>query len=44
MTWNQALDTGGLMISEVVDIIMEVELIKTENDKATQMRQRGASS
>ncbi len=28
MTWNQALDTGGLMISEVVDIIMEVELIK----------------
>ena len=35
MTWNQALDTGGLMISEVVDIIMEVELIKGDNDKAT---------
>ena len=35
MTWNQALDTGGLMISEVVDIIMEVELIKADNDKAT---------
>jgi polyisoprenoid-binding protein YceI len=35
MTWNQTLDAGDLMISNTVNIIMEVELIKAENDKPT---------
>ncbi len=33
MTWNRVLDTGGIMISKVVDVIMEVELIKTAEEQ-----------
>ena len=28
MTWNKVLDTGGLLVSEEVDIYVEVELVK----------------
>jgi len=28
MTWNKVLDTGGLLVSDEVDIYVEVELIK----------------
>jgi hypothetical protein len=27
MTWNKVLDTGGIMIGDEVNIIMEVELV-----------------
>ena len=33
ITWNQALDSGGFMISDVVDIIIEVELIEANQEK-----------
>jgi polyisoprenoid-binding protein YceI len=28
MTWNRVLDTGGLLVSDEVDIYLEVELVK----------------
>jgi polyisoprenoid-binding protein YceI len=30
MTWNRVLDAGGVMIGKLVDVIMEVELIKAD--------------
>ena len=33
MTWNRALDTGGIMIGKTVDVIMEVELIKAAEEQ-----------
>jgi polyisoprenoid-binding protein YceI len=33
MTWNQVLDSGGIMISKIVDVIMEVELVKTAEEQ-----------
>jgi hypothetical protein len=33
MTWNQVLDSGGIMISQIVDVIMEVELVKTAEEQ-----------
>jgi polyisoprenoid-binding protein YceI len=35
MTWNQALDTGGLMISNQVDIFIEAELIEADHEKSS---------
>ncbi len=34
LTWNQALETGGLLVGEDVEIAIDVELIK-QADKAT---------
>ena len=33
MTWNRVLDSGGIMVSQVVDVIMEVELVKTAEEQ-----------
>ena len=33
MTWNRALDAGGIMISKMVDVIMEVELVKAAEEQ-----------
>jgi polyisoprenoid-binding protein YceI len=35
MTWNRALDTGGFMIGNEVNIIMEIELIKPAEEQPT---------
>jgi polyisoprenoid-binding protein YceI len=35
MTWNRALDAGGIMIGKMVDVIMEVELIKAVDEQPT---------
>jgi polyisoprenoid-binding protein YceI len=34
LTWNKVLDTGGIMIGNQVNIIMEVELVKEAAEKA----------
>ncbi len=44
MTWNRALDTGGIMISKMVDVIMEVELIKTAEGQPSQNGAKGETS
>jgi polyisoprenoid-binding protein YceI len=44
MTWNRALDTGGIMISKTVDVIMEVELIKTAEKQPSQNGSKGETS
>jgi polyisoprenoid-binding protein YceI len=33
MTWNRVLDTGGIMVSQVVEVIMEVELVKIAEEQ-----------
>jgi polyisoprenoid-binding protein YceI len=35
MTWNKVLDTGGIMVGDQITIIMEVELMKVQDEKAT---------
>ena len=35
MTWNKVLDTGGIMIGNEVNIIMEVELVKEPDEKTS---------
>ena len=35
LTWNKVLDTGGIMVGDQVNIIMEVELVKEPDDKAS---------
>ena len=35
MTWNKVLDTGGIMIGNQINVIMEVELVKEPDDKAS---------
>jgi polyisoprenoid-binding protein YceI len=35
MTWNKVLDTGGIMIGNQINVIMEVELMKEPDDKAS---------
>jgi len=43
MTWNRALDAGGIMISKMVDVIMEVELIKTAEGQPSQNGPKGGT-
>ena len=33
MTWNKVLDTGGIMVGDEVNIIMEVELVIAAEQK-----------
>lgn len=35
LTWNKVLDTGGIMVGDQVNIIMEVELMKEPDAKAS---------
>jgi polyisoprenoid-binding protein YceI len=35
LTWNKVLDTGGIMVGDQVNIIMEVELVKEPDEKAS---------
>ncbi len=34
LTWNKVLDTGGIMIDNEVNVIMEVELVKAPDETA----------
>jgi polyisoprenoid-binding protein YceI len=31
LSWNQALETGGVLVGDHVDIAVELELVKTPN-------------
>jgi polyisoprenoid-binding protein YceI len=35
LTWNKTLDTGGVMIGDEVNVILEVELVKAPDNKAS---------
>lgn len=35
LTWNQALETGGVMVSDEVDLIIDAELIKKKAEEKT---------
>ncbi len=39
MTWNKVLDTGGIMIGDQVTVIMEVELVKQQDEKTAGQQQ-----
>jgi polyisoprenoid-binding protein YceI len=34
LTWNQALETGGVLVGEQIDINIDLELVKVEEDEA----------
>jgi polyisoprenoid-binding protein YceI len=35
LTWNRALETGGMVVSEEVDITIDVQLVKQAAAKTT---------
>lgn len=35
LTWNQALETGGVMVSDEVDLVIDAELIKKKAEEET---------
>lgn len=40
LTWNQALETGGILVGDKLEVVIEVELIKQDAEEAEEEAER----